>query len=358
MEALVASGRVVKFFPANGLRSPGYTEMLQRRGIEVLYGPWSGTFAAWIAANGAEIDEVLLSRPDVAESLLDPLAAHCRAPVVFYGHDLHHMRLRMEPGADKDPVKSAVADAAEALERRIWRSVDVVLYLSEHEASLACALEPGIVAKAVPAYALPPPLPIRSPLPPAEAGLIFVAGFAHPPNVDAAVWLVTDILPRVRAHFPGLPLALVGSNPAKAVYELAGEGVTVTGYVSEEELDRYYASARVAVCPLRFGAGVKLKVVEAMHRGIPLVTTPTGAQGLNGIEAICDVTADPDGFAQAVVRLLRDDALWTARAEVQSAFVAARFSPDVLREALVSVFDAIGRYRRRKTADLSVVNAA
>jgi glycosyltransferase involved in cell wall biosynthesis len=332
--------------------------MLQRLGIEVLYGPWSGTFVDWIAANGAEIDEVLLSRPSVAEELLDSLVMHCRAPIVFYGHDLHHVRLRMEPGADKDPVKCAAADAAEALERRIWRSVDVVLYLSEHEASVARRLEPGIVAKAVPAYALPPPLPIRNPPPPAGAGLIFVAGFAHPPNVDAAIWLLTDILPRIRAIYPGLPLTLAGSNPARAVHDLAGDGVTVTGYVSEAELDRLYASARVAICPLRFGAGVKLKVVEAMHRGVPLVTTHIGAQGLDGIEAICDVTDDADSFAAAVLRLLRDDALWTARAEAQSAFVAARFSPVVVRDALVSVFDGIGRYSGRKTRETGFVSAA
>nr|WP_294562402.1 methyltransferase domain-containing protein [uncultured Rhodopila sp.] len=355
MDALIESGRVVKFFPANRVRSPGYTEILQRRGIEVLYDPWSGSFAEWIAVNGAEIDEVLVSRPCVAEEVLDQLAMHCRAPVVFYGHDLHHARMRLEPGADKDPVKSAAADAAEALERRIWRSVDLVLYLSEQEAAEARRLEPGIVAKAVPAYPLPPPKTIRARPPAAEAGLVFVAGFAHPPNVDAAIWLVREVLPRIRAAYPGLPLALVGSNPAQVVLALAGGGVTVTGHVSEEDLDRYYASARVAVCPLRFGAGVKLKVVEAMHRGVPLVTTPIGAQGLAGIEAVCDVVADADGFAAAVVRLLRDDALWTARAAAQSAYVAARFSPEAVRDALVSAFDAVGRH---KAADLRQVAAA
>nr|WP_294517718.1 methyltransferase domain-containing protein [uncultured Rhodopila sp.] len=358
MDALIESGRVVKFFPANGFRSPGYTEALQRRGIEVLYGPWSGTFAEWIAANGAEIDEVLVSRPSVAEAVLDQLAMHCRAPVVFYGHDLHHVRMRLEPGAGNDPVKSAAADAEEALERRIWRSVDVVLYLSEQEAAEARRLEPGIVAKAVPAYPLPPPRTSRAEPPAAEAGLVFVAGFAHPPNVDAAIWLVREILPRIRAVYPELPLALVGSNPAKSVLALAGDGVTVTGHVSEEQLDRHYASARVAVCPLRFGAGVKLKVVEAMHRGIPLVTTPIGAQGLDGIEAVCDVAAGADAFATAVIRLLRDDALWTARATAQSAYVAARFSPEAVRDALVSAFDAIDGHGRHRGAKLLHVAAA
>ena len=357
MDALVASGRVVKFFPANGLRLPGYTETLQRRGIEVQYFPSSGLFGEWIAANGTEIDEVLVSRPSVADQVLDLLAIHCRAPVVFYGHDLHHIRMRLEPGADTDAVKSAAAAAMEAEERRIWRSVDVVLYPSEEEASEVRRLEPHVIARSVPPYALPPPLPPRTTPAAAAGGIVFVAGFAHPPNVDAAQWFVRDVLPRVRASHPGVSLTLVGSHPAKSVLALAGEGITVTGFVTDEQLDRYYASARVAICPLRFGAGVKLKVVEALHHGVPLVTTPVGAQGLNGVDEVCDVTADPGSFAAAVIRLLSDDALWVARAGAQSAYAASRFSPEAMRDALAAAFDAVKRPGRRLTGELLPVAA-
>jgi GT2 family glycosyltransferase/SAM-dependent methyltransferase len=348
MDALIASGRVVKFFPANGLRTPGYTEVLQRRGIEVQYFPASGLFAEWIAANGAEIDEVLLSRPSVADQVLDSLAVHCRAPVVFYGHDLHHVRMRLEPGADKDAIKSAAAAAMEADERRIWRAVDVVLYPSEEEAAEVRRLEPRVVARYVPPYALPPAPPVASIPPAAAGGIIFVAGFAHPPNVDAARWFAGEVLPRIRAVFPGVPLTLVGSHPARSVRALAGDGIAVTGFVTDEQLARHYAAARVAICPLRFGAGVKLKVVEAMHHGVPLVTTPIGAQGLKGVDAVCDVAEDPASFAAAVVRLLGDDALWAARAEAQAAYVASRFSPDAVRAALVAAFDGVRRRRSRR----------
>ena len=358
MDALVASGRVVKFFPANGLRTAGYTEALQRRGIEVQYLPHSGQFADWIAANGAEIDEVLVSRPSVAAEVLNSLTMHCRAPVLFYGHDLHHVRMRLEPGAARDVARSAAVRAMEADERRIWRSVDAVLYPSEEEAAEVRRLEPRVVARYVPPYALPAPLPARSSPPAATGGIIFVGGFAHPPNVDAARWFAGEVLPRVRAVYPGVPLTLVGSHPAKSVQALASEGVTVTGFVTDEQLARHYATARVAICPLRFGAGVKLKVVEAMHHGVPLVTTPIGAQGLKGVEAVCDVAADTAGFAAAVVRLLGDDALWVARAKAQSAYVAARFSPEAVQDALVAAFEGIRRRHRRETRELLSIAAA
>ncbi len=358
MDALIASGRVVKFFPANGLRTPGYTEALQRRGIEVQYFPSSGLFVEWIAANGAEIDEVLVSRPSVADEVLDSLTIHCRAPVVFYGHDLHHVRMRLEPGADKDPVKSAAAAAMEANERRIWRSVDAVLYPSEDEAAEVRRLEPRVVARFVPPYALPAPLPIRTAPPAAAAGIIFVAGFAHPPNVDAALWFVGEVLPRIRAVYPGVSAdpgrLATRPNPSRRSPATA---LRSPGSSPMSNSTNYYATARVAICPLRFGAGVKLKVVEAMHHGIPLVTTPIGAQGLKGVDAVCDVTPDAQGFAAAVVRLLGDDALWVARAEAQSAYVASRFSPEAMRDALVAAFDGIRRRSRHGPRELPAAAA-
>ena len=103
MESLIATGRVVKFFPANGTETPGYTRALQRLGIEVLYRPWCDDFGKWIAANGSEIDEVLLARPLVAGEFLGPLRTHCRAPAIYYGHDLHHARLRREADVNSRP---------------------------------------------------------------------------------------------------------------------------------------------------------------------------------------------------------------------------------------------------------------
>jgi glycosyltransferase involved in cell wall biosynthesis len=112
--------------------------------------------------------------------------------------------------------------------------------------------------------------------------------------------------------------------------------VQVAANVSDSELAAWYARARVAVIPLTFGAGVKLKVVEAMREGLPLVTTAIGAEGLPGVDAIAYVCNDPDDFAAAACRLLQDDALWTARAAAQIAFAEARFSEAALRDSLLS----------------------
>ncbi|MBL6457600.1 glycosyltransferase [Belnapia sp. T6] len=335
MDALLAAGRVVKFLPANLHRTPGYAELLEQRGIEVIHGPWTASLDAWLAANGGEVDEILLSRPSVAVPILGKLRAHCRAPIVFYGHDLHFARMMLEPGADAPAQRDRIAEM-EAQERRIWRLVDVALYPSEEEAARVRAMEPGVRAHAVPAYALPRrPAPATAP----AGGIVFVGGFRHTPNEDAALWLTREIMPLVRQRLPAARLTIIGSNPTPAVLGLAGDGVEVRGFVSDEELAAAYAEARVALCPLRIGAGVKLKVVEAMHRGVPVVTTPVGAQGLPGLAEICDIAGTPEELAAAAVRLMTDDALWLSRAAAQTGYVADHFSPEAMRDALVAIFE-------------------
>ena len=135
-------------------------------------------------------------------------------------------------------------------------------------------------------------------------------------------------------------MTLVGSNPSPDVLALTRSGVEVRGNVTDLELTAAYREARVAICPLRSGAGVKLKVVEAMHNCVPVVTTPVGVQGMPGIESIVDIGKETTALAAAACRLLADDALWRHRAEAQQAYVSARFSAEAVKTALTEAFAA------------------
>jgi GT2 family glycosyltransferase/glycosyltransferase involved in cell wall biosynthesis len=337
LRAFLQAGMVVKFWPANLQRTKGYAEALQELGIEVIYGGEKNMFRHWIRENGAEIDRVLLSRPHVARDFLPQLRAHCAAPVAYYGHDLHFQRLRRQATLLADPKAAAEAATTEALERKVWRSVDIVLYPSEDEAAQVRALEPSATARSVQPYAFAGFAAPRPP--PAMPQLLFVGGFAHPPNAEAAAWLVTAVLPLIRARVPDVRLAIVGSNPGPKVRALASETVQIAANVSDAELAAWYARARVAVIPLTFGAGVKLKVVEALREGLPVVTTDIGAEGLPGVRDIAFVCNDADGFAAATCLLLQDDALWARRATDQIAYARAHFSEAALRQSLLQAME-------------------
>ena len=216
----------------------------------------------------------------------------------------------------------------------MWLASDVILYPSTDETRhvrLWLAAQGGAAqAETIPLFAYES-LPDEGVPDVADRhDILFVAGFAHPPNVDAARWFVAEVLPLVRASVPGVRVTLVGSNPHVDVLALAGNGVEVTGYVSDERLAAYYGSARVAVAPLRFGGGVKGKVLESLRFGVPCVTTSTGLQGLDDATAFMHACDDAEAFAARLVQLLGDDAEWGRVSVASRRFIAEHYSPEAL----------------------------
>ena len=337
IQVLLQEGMTVKFWPDSGCYLADYTEMLQDMGVEVCYGASAGSFDDWIAVNGPDLDAVLLSRPTVSAKYIQYLWASTSATLIFYGHDLHFARMRAQAELTGDAAMAQAADEMQRAEIAIWQQSDVVLYPSAEEASVVAAMAPETPVRAVVPFAFEHFAEPRSPVPGVD--LLFVAGFAHPPNEDAALWFSEEIFPIIRKTVPSAHLILAGSNPTQTVSSLAGQHVSVQSNLSDAELAALYRRARVAVVPLRFGAGVKLKVVEALRDGVPLVTTPVGVQGCAGLDGVVAVHSDPADFAQAVCRLLTDDTAWATASEQQIAFAKENFSLERLRSALLLATD-------------------
>ena len=344
MDALLAEGWVVKFWPDNLAYDPDYTPSLQRKGVEVFYGGkyHDGGFRRYVREQGDELDAVLLSRPHIALpylNVLNELLPDVR--VVYYGHDLHFRRIASEAQTLGRADLIEQARQVEAWEREIWCRSSLVLYPSDEEAEVVRRCVPSANASAIVPYAFD--RFSGGELPNGREGLVFVAGFGHPPNVDAACWLANEIMPRVWARCPDLKLALVGSNPTMEVSALADDArIEVTGYVSDEELQRRYAGARVSVVPLRYGAGIKSKVVEALQQGLPLVTTSVGAQGLPGLDQTVVVADEPEALAHAIVQLVSDDAAWVQASRDGAQYAEARFSRAHMQRQVAEAFSGKG----------------
>jgi O-antigen biosynthesis protein len=334
IECLQYAGYIVKFWPDNLAYDPEYTASLQRIGVEVFYG-FGVYFDDWIERNGDAISLAVLSRPAFATQYIGPLRRHSKATIVYYGHDLHFQRMGMEAQKTGDPQLAIDAAVMEGLEKSVWRRVDVVLYPSPEETAVALS-ESARAATIVP-YAYDEFADPREPA--RNHDILFVAGFGHPPNVDAALWLAGEVMKLIWEQVPDAALSLVGANPTQAVRSLAGARVEVRGRVSEDELRARYARSRIAMVPLRTGAGVKSKVVEALREGLPLVTTSVGAQGLPGIENCVRIADDVRGLADAAVKLLLDDALWREASRLQLEYGRAHFSRAAFRHTFL---EAIG----------------
>ncbi len=327
----IEHGYRVKFWPENNYYDPIYSPRLQQLGVEVIYGnEYVGKFEDWIREYGAALDVVFLSRPNVATKIIKDVRAHCSAPVLYYGHDIHHLRIKEQMRVAPTPELKKEGESIAALERSMWESADAIFYPSETETryvqewlakNALNATAHTIALYAYESIPLYPAVNLES-----RNDILFVAGFAHPPNIDAACWFVKSVLPLIVAQKPDVCFDLVGSNPSDRVLALRSERVRVTGFVTDDELARHYAEARVVVAPLRFGAGIKGKVIEALAFGVPCVTTTIGGQGLQGCDALFK-SDDPGEYARSVLDLITDDALWKEYSKRGQDFVREHFTP-------------------------------
>ncbi len=166
-----------------------------------------------------------------------------------------------------------------------------------------------------------------------RAGILFVGGFEHVPNVDAAIRLVNDVMPLVWAELGDVPVTIVGSQPPPEVLALASPLVDVAGWV--EDLDPLLERSRLMVAPLRFGAGVKGKITQCLAAGLPVVTTSLGAEGLDVKDGESILIADePAGIADRVIRVYRDAELWEGISARGQAVVAAACSPEAIERQM------------------------
>ena len=329
---------------------PEYERLLWKEGVETAH---ALDFRRLMRARGFRA--AVISRPFVAEALLKSVRrADPRVKVVFDMVDVHFIRAGREAELTGDPATAREAAAFRRLETRLARASDLLWCNSSADREVMLREAPGVPSVVVPTVHRPhgPGLPFAE-----REGLLFVGNFSHRPNADGARFFVGEVLPLVRESLPGVELLLVGDGAPPELLSREAEGVRVLGYVPD--LDPLFARSRVFVAPVRFGAGVKGKIGEALAYALPLVTTTVGAEGMSlrdGEEALIADTAGE--FAAAVVRLYRDEGLWRRLSDNAHAHVERHFSPRVVGKIVNdSVRGLLGHFRESLTAPLAAANA-
>lgn len=329
-------GMAVYFLPNDQLVTQPYADALTDLGVRILAGPGfrCGGWKRWVQANAQHLHVVFLHRPNVAPHYMRPMRRLLpHATLCYCGHDLRFWRDARQYAVTGERFLQGESRYWERIETAICRQVDVSYYFSQAETEELHRRVPGAPVRAIPLF--PGDMVETEPDYPFEvrAGILFVGGFDHQPNVDAVQWLVGEILPRIRDVLPAAKVHIVGANPPADIRAWHSAGIAVEGMVSEARLRALYRSCRVAIAPMRFGAGVKGKVVEAMNHGLPMVTTPIGAEGIQD-SASCLAVADSAGNISALLtRLYTDRSAW----EAVHARLLARHERGVNREALVRI---------------------
>ncbi|KAA9011329.1 glycosyltransferase [Sphingobium limneticum] len=337
IKAMLNLGYAVTFWPDNLWRDPHYTPMLQEMGVEVIYGAnYRNSFADFIHGRADLYDVVFAQRPHIARHYIKDIRENSRAKILYYGHDLHYKRMMAAKAVGEPITDTEIADMRRQ-ELDVCAQADVIFYPDQVEVDMvAQELGGDRTYKALPVYAFEKEkfnqsigtlstITTRT-----GYNLLFVGGFNHTPNQDGILWFVQNILPIIRHKLGNVHLTIVGSKATPAILALASETIDVTGFVTDERLAELYDETSIVIAPLRYGGGVKGKVIEAMATGIPLVTTPIGAQGLEAPEDLMFVASNVAEFADAIIRALTDRSDAEIRARKAWNYAKSHFSMNAL----------------------------
>ncbi|MFT3806832.1 glycosyltransferase [Arenimonas sp.] len=339
LRLLCEEGCSVSFFAENLAHDGGYTLALQQLGVEAWWHPWIGDVPAWLREHGPRFDLIVVSRHYVLSPLLRLLREHApQAQLVFDTVDLHFLREEREAAQTGDQAAAQAAQRSRESELALTQAADATWVVSPHEQALLRELVPGAKVEIVSNIHRSDE---RTPDFASRRDLVFVGGYRHPPNVDAALWFVDEILPRIREQVPDLRVHLVGGDaPARIVALGERTGVVFHGHVPM--LDALIDGMRLSVAPLRYGAGVKGKINHSLSRGLPVVATPCAVEGMRLHDGENVLVADEAAaFADAVVRLYTDDSLWQRLRVGGLENTQRHFSPEAARQTLQGLLAAL-----------------
>jgi len=336
MMILKGLGFHVTFVPDNVVFFDEYTRDLQRKGVECVYLPWIRSLNKAVERYAPEADIVMLCRVNVAAPLVD-IIRRCapRAKILFDTVDLHFLRESREAELLNSSTSADKAANTREVELEVIRKVDAT--------ALRSAYEKDLLKKIIPdARLLNFPISREIPGPSSIAwkdrrDIVFIGGFAHPPNADAVKYFVSEVWPILRDNGFSEHFIIAGSYVPDEIAALASDDIIVRGFV--EDLSDIFGKCRLSVAPLRYGAGVKGKVVTSLSYGVPCVATKIAAEGSGLVHNENILVADDAGKMAGMIRTLcTNQRLWEKLSQSGLSYCEEKFSIRATREIIDKAF--------------------
>jgi glycosyltransferase involved in cell wall biosynthesis len=265
-----------------------------------------------------------------------------RPRLVLASHEAGSLPWRRRAAAARDPLSRrrhrSRARAWERLERDATRWVDCTLCVTDQDRRLIESLG-GRECRTVPlGIDTARVVPVWNPADPPR--VLFVGSFGHPPNRAAAKLLVDKVWPRVAQYLQTCELILAGRGSSDFLGALEGRPQRVVALDYVEDLTPLYRECRLFAAPLTEGGGIKIKILEAMARGIPVVTTPIGVEGIVDPAEDAVFVGQPDAtFAESMIHALSVPEQARRRAERARRIIEERFSWSAITDTLTSIYE-------------------
>lgn len=332
-------GFEVSFIPANIAYFGKYTDELQKLGVECLYFPYINSVGDYIKNEGYCYDLVVLSRAPVAAEYIDIVREFApQAKILFSTVDLHFLREKREAELCGSHILKIAAQETEKIEIGIMRKAHRTIVVSEAEYEMLRRLDPNISVSLV---SIPREITGRRNNFEDRRDIVFIGGYNHPPNIDAVQFFTSEIWPIVTEALPDVKFIIAGSNMPDSISQLSGKNIIVRGYV--EDLGEIFDHCRLSVAPLRYGAGIKGKIVTSLSYGVPCVATAIAKEGMGLIHGESILVAETvEDFANAVVKVYTSANLWNKLSSNGLEVVREKFSIESVRGALHDVLQGLG----------------
>ena len=340
MKILSSIGYQVNFIPAGSLLfKEKYTTDLQRIGVECLYSPYVRSVDEYIIQHGKDYSVIILCRAFNASKYIETVRKHCpRAKVIFSTVDLHYLREMRRAEIEKSANLMIFAQKIRNVELDVVKKVDCTLVVSDKEVGMLRAELPDANIVHLP---LITSIGNREEVPFSERkDIFFVGGYQHLPNVDAVRYFIIEVWPLIHTRIPGVKFYIIGANPPEEIQNLASPNVIVLGHV--DDLSGFFNGFRLSIAPIRYGAGIKGKVLHSLGYGLPVVASSIAIEGTGLIDNEQILVADtPQAFADDVVRLYNEEELWRKLSQNGLLFFKENYSFEVGRRNLVELMKSL-----------------
>lgn len=328
----------ISFIPFGDYAHAGrYTEDLQRLGVECLYYPYINSVESYLKVHGSKFDIVVLSRITVAKYLVQIVHKYApQAKLIFNTVDLHFLRYERELQLFGDANAAAVTKARNS-ELQVVRNSDITIVISEREAEILRSFEPSAKLHVIPILR---EIPGRRGTFSERRDICFLGNFTHQPNVDAVKFFTSSIWPLIVDKLPNCRFVIAGSYIPTEIQNLESNSVIVRGFVPA--LKDLFDNVRISVAPLRYGAGMKGKVVSSLSYGVPVVATTIAAEGMNlshGKNAV--VTDEVGDFAHWLVQVYSSEELWTRISDAGLIFAKSNFSIESISPKIITMLNSL-----------------
>ncbi|NEO57838.1 MAG: tetratricopeptide repeat protein [Okeania sp. SIO3B5] len=314
----------VTFAPDNLLYVEKYTEDLQRLGVECLYCSYVTSIISHLETYGSQYDVVYLARLEFTEKYIDKVKKFApQATIIYDTVDLHYLREQREAKIKNSSELNKKAINTKERELALMAKADCTLVVSMMEKQMLEKENPHL--KNIDFFHMPRDIYGAEKGFADRKNILFIGGFQHPPNVDAVLYFVQEVFPLVKQKIDDIKIFIIGSKAPEEILNLSSDDVIITGHVPD--VSEYFNNCKMSVAPLRYGAGIKGKILTSFSYGLPVVATPIAAEGMgikNGYDVL--IGKNPKNFAQQVANLYSDNNLWSEISQNSLETISSRYS--------------------------------